>query len=653
MLAGIDERGLVIDPEHLDPILNAYENANCSLKVENSVLRNDLGNLTDTVDLLLKDNQKLREYMEKKNADIEGVLETVSENEGELVMALKSNLEVLTEENKQLSYEISMLRDLRLKDKQRQEIADEKLIEQKRLLARVEEDLNEGRLRNQSLENQTRILNDRISSLVTELEQEQLRRERLDKQLNQMKTQAADSNPRAVWDSKVKAIKDYDEIIKTNSLLTQENHAHQLVIAQLKEQLARKEEEIERHLTAIRDLEREVDTGKADFISMQVNYEAMKKKLDHLMEEAGENVGSFPLSDADFRRGSQLNSPELKLLHEETLRLRGVLQDRERMYKLELDQVARMSEDYTSSLLKENSDLKGEKRNLLNKVRALMDRSAQPDPLPSIEINTISEPTAEAISLRRENQALRQMNGDLEKNNKELHDRVLLLASKPKEVLIDPQDFSIERHHIGLQPSHKRASLADHRRHLDRSRELSPIETIVEQINAKDMKTPAPLNATAIERIFEHGSREHSPNLINPLIDRRKKSSMAPPAMRETLPLSQNPPHRPAAAPVPAALGRNPPTANQRPPQAQPKPLAAQPPQIVQLAPQHPANTQPQPIASLLQGMLPALDNSASSGLKNDTSSLSQGLSGFFTSNNQPNNQPNKSGLLEGFRLKK
>lgn len=639
MLAGIDERGLVVDPEHLDPILNAYENANSSLKLENSVLRNDLGSLADTVDLLLKDNQKLREYMDKKNADIEGVLETVSENEGELVMALRSNLEVLAEENKQLSYEISMLRDLRLKDKHRQDLADEKLIEQKRLLARVEEDHEEGRLRNQSLENQTRILNERILSLTTELEQEQVKRERLEKQLAQMKTQASDSNPKGVWDSKLKSIRDYDEIVRSNSQLSQENHAHQLVIAQLKEQLTRKEEETERHLTNIHDLEKEVDATKADLISMQVNYEAMKKKLDHLMEEAGEQVDHYQISDADLRRVSQANSPEVRLLHEETVRLRSALQERERIFKLELDQVARMNDDYVSSLSKENADLKGEKRNLLNKIKALVDKSARPEPLPSIEINTVSAPTAEMTSLRRENQDLRQMNEDLEKQNKELHDRLVLLGSKPKEVLIDPQDFSIERHQIGLQPWQKRTSFAGAQRQSNRSRELSPLEEIVEQINAKDQKPSAPLNATAIERIFEHGSREHSPSFANPLIDRKKKSSMAPPVYRDTVAVPSKPPNRPSAQPVPAA-GMTPALANLKPSPPQPQIVRKDPPQAPDPA---------QPIVGLLQHMLPSFDASASSSLRNDTSSFSQGLSGLLGQTKQTS----KGGLLDNFRPKK
>ena len=638
MLAGIDERGLVIDPEHLDPILNAYENANSSLKLENSVLRNDLGSLADTVDLLLKDNQKLREYMDKKNADVEGVLETVSENEGELVMALRSNLEVLTEENSQLSYELSMLRDLRGKDKLRQDLADEKLIEQKRLLARVQEDHEEGRLRNQSLENQTRILNERILSLTSELEQEQVKRERLEKQLAQTKSQASDSNPKAVWDSKLKSIKDYDEVVRSNSQLSQENHALQLLLEQLKEQLARKEEDLERHLATIRDLEKEVDTTKADLISMQVNYEAMKRKLDLLMEEAGERVDHFQFSEADLRRVSQANSPEARLLHEEAVRLRSALQERERAYKLELEQVVRMNDDYVSMLSKENADLKGEKRDLLNKVKALLDRAGRPEPLPSIEINTVAAPTGEMSSVQRENQALRQMNEELEKHNKELHDRLMLLAAKPKEVLIDPQDFSIERHQLGLQPSSKRASFAGPRRQADRTRELSPLETIVEQINAKDPKPAALLNASAIERIFEHGSREHSPSFVaNPLIDRKKKSSMPPPVHRDTLPTHNKPPTRPSAQPQPVP-GKAPAAAvNPRPAQPQP--------QLVQQQFSDPH----QPMAGLLQHMLPSFDASASSSLRHDTSSLSQGLSGLL---GQPK-QASKGGLLDGFRLKK
>lgn len=126
-MMAVDDRKLVIDPEHLDPILAAYEKTNSELKLENNSLRKDLTNLTDASNILLNDNQKLREFLDKKNSDIHGVLETVSESEGELVQSLRRNLALLTDENRALQYENSMLKELRLKDKQASDHQDNQI----------------------------------------------------------------------------------------------------------------------------------------------------------------------------------------------------------------------------------------------------------------------------------------------------------------------------------------------------------------------------------------------------------------------------------------------------------------------------------------------------------------------------------------------
>lgn len=117
MLVSVDEKKLVLEPEVLDPVLSAYQKSIDLLKYENNSLRNDLVSLTDSLDLLLKDNRTLREFSEKKSQDLHGMIQTVSENEGQLVQSLRANLELASEENRMLVYENSMLKKLRHEDK--------------------------------------------------------------------------------------------------------------------------------------------------------------------------------------------------------------------------------------------------------------------------------------------------------------------------------------------------------------------------------------------------------------------------------------------------------------------------------------------------------------------------------------------------------
>lgn len=128
-LVALDDNKLVIDPEHLDPILQALEKCNKELQIQNISLRNDATVLSDTVDLLLKDNNKLRAFLEKKNLDLRALLETMSENEGELVLNLRRQISLLNDENKALTYEMSALRELRSKDIHRLDQSDNRLQE--------------------------------------------------------------------------------------------------------------------------------------------------------------------------------------------------------------------------------------------------------------------------------------------------------------------------------------------------------------------------------------------------------------------------------------------------------------------------------------------------------------------------------------------
>lgn len=535
MLVGIDERGLVIDPEHLDPILNAYENANVNLKLENNTLRKDLTNLADTVELLLKDNQRLREFLDQKNADIEGVLQTVCENEGELVISLKSNIELLTNENKQLSYELSMLKELRMKDRNKHEMMDDKMIEEKRIMRRNAEDLSEAQIKNQSLEHQIRILTSKVDSLTEELERETEKRENLDRKLLQVQVKPFHdvsniNRPTSEWETKMNSLKNFDSISQSNAMLTEENQNLKADIQRIKDQTSKKEGEITSLKRTVEELEKDLESSRGEVISMEHNYKAMKKKLDILIEDPRDLEEDSSPFEASRRGGEDrigIQSQEARVLKEEVTRLKAMLGDKDRMSRLQMDQITAVNEDYVQTLTRENQELKGDKRNLLLKVRALVEKMKRPENVPNVEIQANGAANDQAEALLRDNRYLRDMNQELERLNKEYYDKIIMLSNRPQEVLVDPTDHTIENHRIG-QPHKRTSTKASLPRDLGRVRELSPFEEIAEQINAKDMERGRSRSPHSAIGGGYHGSMDDSLVPIDPLIDRKKKSSMQP-----------------------------------------------------------------------------------------------------------------------------
>ncbi len=127
MLRSVDEKKLVIDPEHLDPVLARYEAALRELKGENLSLRSDVVILSDSIGLLLSDNDTLRSHLDVKNPQIQQLIENIGEHEGSLVQSLRANITVLSEEISVLQLENSRLKELRRLDKAKIDDSEEQL----------------------------------------------------------------------------------------------------------------------------------------------------------------------------------------------------------------------------------------------------------------------------------------------------------------------------------------------------------------------------------------------------------------------------------------------------------------------------------------------------------------------------------------------
>jgi exonuclease VII large subunit len=113
-------------------------------------LRSDTTRLCDAMDMLVKDNIKLREFINKKNNDMGKVLNTLAEEEGEIVSSLKDNISVIEEENQHLLYKVEQLEELLERERDLTRGLEQGMQGGKQMSKRIAEDLNEVRLRDKA-----------------------------------------------------------------------------------------------------------------------------------------------------------------------------------------------------------------------------------------------------------------------------------------------------------------------------------------------------------------------------------------------------------------------------------------------------------------------------------------------------------------------
>lgn len=118
----------MIDPKVLDPIVGAYEKNLATLRDQNSILRNDVNRLADSLDIMMDDNKKLREQLKKKNVDISNTIQTIGLEEGENLMNLKQHVKLLEEENTSLTFKVTQLKELLDNERQQAITGDDELL---------------------------------------------------------------------------------------------------------------------------------------------------------------------------------------------------------------------------------------------------------------------------------------------------------------------------------------------------------------------------------------------------------------------------------------------------------------------------------------------------------------------------------------------
>lgn len=516
MLMSVNENKLVIDPEHLDPVLSAYEKANDALKMENSAFRRDLTALADTVHLLLGDNAKLSEYLERKNADLSNLLETISENEGELVQSLRANLNLLAEENRALNYEISMLKELRAKDRNTQLILEEKILEDGKINRKIADDFSDVNLRNQSLDNQIKLLELKVKNLNTEVEDERKKREAAErKALLPLKTcpvcQGQGHQETVIWHTKMNTIKEQERLQQENMYANLEKEELKAAIKKLEETIRTKDTTIRDEHTKFSNLEAEISKMKKDHIQLNDANGMLRKKIAELIEQENQ----LPIGHGAGGEFAAL----IFTLEEENKRLKIMISELQNSRNINLEQYERMNQDLIDQLRKEAASLKDEKRNLMAKIKILMERKTTH----TYEvIGQTQNPGEVRSSITKENTNIENVGlknhiDNLQAENRDLKRR-LEEAQKPAETnpyfgYTDPFPDNISE----PGPRRTRGGTGVGMR---REREPSPIDDIVEKLNEKQRSrgnTPE-----AVGRYLLEGET----NAGQPGIYRRKANAM-------------------------------------------------------------------------------------------------------------------------------
>ena len=192
LLQAQEHKEFVIDPVILDPLISNYEKSNKTLNLENMTLRSDTTRLCDAMDMLVKDNIKLREFINKKNNDMGKVLNTLAEEEGEIVSSLKDNISVIEEENQHLLYKVEQLEELLERERDLTRGLEQGMQGGKQMSKRIAEDLNEVRLRDKASTEKLMIMSTQLKNSQDLLEKETIDKEKILRELDALKKKMND-----------------------------------------------------------------------------------------------------------------------------------------------------------------------------------------------------------------------------------------------------------------------------------------------------------------------------------------------------------------------------------------------------------------------------------------------------------------------------
>ena len=475
LLHAQEHKEFIIDPKVLDPLVATYDNTNEIYQVENMTLRSDTARLCDVVDMMVKDNTKLREFITKKNQDMSKVLTTLSEEEGEIIQGLKDNISIIEEENQHLIFKIEQLEELLEKERLLSRDALDGAHDGKKINRRIAEDLHDLQLRDKTNTEKLMLMNEQLQKLQGELIKTSELKEKALSQLEQLKKEKDLANrdslnlsnqisvdfDKAGASNKAKLSKEeeYNDMVQELLMLREEvnylRQHNQLVIADEREDAQIKNSQMLResarasldpNQSILQNVSKHISTIKHIPKDTLVNNSELECKLRNISKENEElsmklNNTEKKLKllqnlqmDSQIRQIGSNNNP-IEMATNETARLKAELMIKKNEVETEkkqsalfIKQMEQINKELVDKLSDENDKLKEEKMDLLVKSNQLIERNMELTK--QIDLNKVnldnSAKTYRIKSLQEDNQELKNQIGQA----KEQKDRIFELEEQ-------------------------------------------------------------------------------------------------------------------------------------------------------------------------------------------------------------------------------
>ena len=419
----------VIEPAALDPLLTAYEHSNKSLKVELATLKSDTARLSDLLEMMIRDNTELRQFINKKNNDMGKMMATLAQEEGEYVSGLKDNIAIIEEENRHLVFQVERLEEQLDREKMLNLDAEDHIHDGKKINRRMNEDLRELQLRDKTNAEKLHILESQNDKLQEKLEKEIIAKEKAEKELQRMRTLNLDQTKKGLGSQIEDQFVDnekYTELLQEVVLLREENKyandqlKHYLKQVKTKESPYLYRSNVNKHpgdipgankansalaeaaekfsripKTQLEKLQKDLKKAETDKEKFKKLYENGKKKLK-LMEQMkdvdqdrgsifsqglkkmAENLVASGGGNSLNQRGG-LGGPadpsEVAQLKADLLMKTNLLEVQRQEHKKYLGEVERMNQELAEKMRAENYKLKREKSELMAKLDSLMEKN--------------------------------------------------------------------------------------------------------------------------------------------------------------------------------------------------------------------------------------------------------------------------------------
>lgn len=382
LIASKDHKEYIIEPNTLDPLITIYEKSNKTLKFENDALRSDTTRLCDSLEVLIKDNAKLREFINKKNEDISKTLNVLSQEEGEYIIGLKDNIEIIEEENKHLIFKIQQLEEMFQREKDEHEEIQRIMGLGKHERRRLKEDLDELKLKDRGNIEKLTLVKEKMKDFENKYEKEKYEKDKLRREFEKMKN---DENMRLNKSLKGRLSEQIEVGLGFgDASLNDINELKQEVVF-LREENDFLKEKLRVNMSSLKhkNLEMKIDKEGSDPVkkNLELKLEKLSKevkekdKFKTKYEKTLKKLRILQSIESDIHKPSssmKVGSGQIPDLKEQLRKKSNELKEEKRKNKDYVKEMEKVNSDILRRLSKDNEHLKKEKGELLAKVNKML-----------------------------------------------------------------------------------------------------------------------------------------------------------------------------------------------------------------------------------------------------------------------------------------